>query len=117
MLFVLRKVVRNIKAEVLSLLSFTALNLLHANRGLSLPSDKTSEPRWKAFDYPQKDYPNTASDILVLTSIYRPTKRILLSCVSCIPIHNANIQKNVGKLKKKTFKVLLIWSLLLMTIF
>ena len=81
--------VRNINATLLltSILS-TALESLDSDGGLSSPSEKTSAARLKEFDRLLPNYLSRASDVVILTSIYRPTKRILLSFVSCVAIQH-----------------------------
>ena len=64
----------------------TALESLDSDGGLSSPSEKTSAARLKEFGRLLPNYLSRASDVVILTSIYRPTKRILLSFVSCVAI-------------------------------
>lgn len=70
----------------------TALESLDSDGGLSSPREKTSATRLKEFGRLLPNYLSRASDVVILTSIYRPTKRILLSVVSCVAIqHHVDI--------------------------
>ena len=56
---------------------------LSTDADLSSPSDNTSRTRCKPFDSPLPSNDSTPSDVVALTSIYRPFGKILLSFVSC----------------------------------
>ena len=85
----------------------TGLESLDSDGGLSSPSEKTSAAMLKEFDRLLPNYLSRAFDVVILTSIYRPTKRILLSFVSCVAIqHHADIalwRQNKSTISATTF--------------